>query len=65
MDPLSAYAIAISAVANLISKMIDGQSPEQKMILWQWFIEDMQVLRNLFKLNQSSNESPLNQENLK
>ena len=37
-------------VLDVILKMMDGQTPEQKAQLWQWYIEDMKAWRALWGL---------------
>jgi len=50
MDPLTAYANLATAITNLVVKIIEGQTPEQRKIIWDWYIADMTRWRKLFKL---------------
>jgi len=52
MDPVSAFANVVTAIANLISKLVDGQTPEQKKKMWDWFIADVERWRAFFKLDE-------------
>lgn len=51
MDPLTAYALLAKALAELITKMIDGQTPEQKAQIWAWFIADQERWRKWLHLD--------------
>ena len=50
MDPITAVANLITALTRLITVMAEGQTPEQKKILWDWYIEDVKAWRKLFHL---------------
>ena len=43
-----AVATAISEVAKMIGKISEGQSPEFKKQMWDWFLEDIRWWRALF-----------------
>jgi hypothetical protein len=45
-----ASAKAVEAISNLVSKIIEGQTPEQRKVLWDWYIEDMSRWRKLWGL---------------
>ena len=47
-----ASASAVEAIANLIGKIVDGQSPEQKKVIWDWYIDDMRRWRKLWGLEE-------------
>lgn len=44
--PYEDFAIAL---INLISKVIEGQPPETKKQLWEWYIEDVKAWREFWK----------------
>jgi hypothetical protein len=52
MDPISATLIMLSELLKFMSKVVDGQTPEQKKIIWDWFIEDQQKWRKFLKMDQ-------------
>lgn len=45
-----AIALAITAIANMVTKMIEGQPPEVKKQMWEWYIEDVKWWRNLIHI---------------
>lgn len=49
MDPISAVALAIKAVAEMTTEIVKGQTPEQKKQMWDWFVEDVAFWRELLK----------------
>jgi len=51
MDPLTAAINLITALTNLVSVMSQGQTPEQKKILWDWYIQDIAFWRKLLKID--------------
>ncbi len=51
MDPISAWANAVAAIAKMIAVIVDGQTPEQKAQIWQWFVEDQARWRRVFKID--------------
>ena len=50
MDPVTAWALATKAIAEMITEIVRGQSAEQRATIWAWFIADQEFWRNLFKL---------------
>lgn len=44
--PYEDFAIAL---INLISKVIEGQPPEVRKQLWEWYIEDVKAWREFWK----------------
>ncbi len=50
MDPITAAAMAFKAACEMVTAMIEGQTPEQKQKVWDWFIEDQTFWRGLLKL---------------
>ena len=51
MDPATAFAELATAITNLAMEMIKGQTPEQKAIIWEWYIADQKRWRAFFKLD--------------
>ena len=51
MDPLTVFAELAVAITNLVTEMVKGQTPEQKAIIWQWYIEDHKRWRAFFKVD--------------
>lgn len=55
MDPITAFTNLVTALTNLVSKIMDGQTPEQKKVLWDWYIADVARWRKLFNLDPPQN----------
>lgn len=51
MDPITATALAVKAVAELLCEMIKGQGPEEKAQMWKWYVEDMERFRKFWKID--------------
>lgn len=51
MDPVTAFALAAKAVAEMITEIVKGQTPEQKAKIWDWWIADQTRWRKLFKID--------------
>lgn len=51
MDPVTAGALAIKAIAEMITEIVKGQPPEVKAKAWAWWESDMERWRKLFKLD--------------
>jgi hypothetical protein len=49
LDPISAICNAIIAVCELWGKMIDGQTPEQKAIMWQQFLDAQKATQEFWR----------------
>jgi hypothetical protein len=49
MDPVTAFLNFATVLLKVVEKAMDGQSPEQKAKMWEWFIADVSWWRN--KLN--------------
>lgn len=56
MDPLTAWAQAVKAVAEMITELSRGQSDEQKKKLAEWWIRDMERWRRFWKLDDEPGE---------
>jgi len=39
MDPITAWANAITAVANMVTEIVKGQTPEQKSAFWKMTLD--------------------------
>lgn len=52
MTEVSIVAIckAVEAVCNVVCKAMDGQSPEQKKQMWDWYISDVTAWRKFWGL---------------
>lgn len=50
MDPLTAFANLTEAIVKFLTVIAEGQTPEQKKQLWDWYIEDMKFLRGVFNI---------------
>lgn len=52
MDPITALANLITALTKLVTVIVEGQTPEQKKQIWDWYIEDVKRWRKLFHLDE-------------
>ena len=41
MDPVTAFCRVVEALIQLVIKAMDGQSPEVKKQLWDWYVKDV------------------------
>ncbi len=48
-----AIAEVIKEVTALIRAVMEGQTPEQRKILWDWYIQDVGWWRNLLKIGEA------------
>lgn len=51
MDPLTALTNLVTALTTLVTTVMDGQTPEQKKMLWDWYLADVTRWRTWFKLD--------------
>jgi len=51
MDPITALANLITQLTKLVTVIVEGQTPEQKKQIWDWYISDVTRWRKLFKLD--------------
>ncbi len=51
MDPITAATNLITALTKLVQTAMDGQTPEQKKILWDWYIQDVKFWRKLLQID--------------
>jgi hypothetical protein len=54
MDPITAFAVAAKAIAEMVTEIVRGQPPEVKEKMWKWYVEDVERWRRLFKLDDES-----------
>jgi hypothetical protein len=51
MDPITAIINLITELTKLVTVIVEGQTPEVKKQLWDWYIEDVKFWRSLLKPN--------------
>lgn len=51
MDPATAFAMAIKAVAEMITEIVKGQPQEVKAQAWEWWQKDVERWRKMFKMD--------------
>ena len=51
MDPITAWAIAVGKVADMITEIVRGQPPEVRAKVWDWWIKDQERWRKFLKLD--------------
>lgn len=42
--------MAMKAVAEMVTEIVKGQTPEQKAKVWQWWVDDQERMRGWFKV---------------
>lgn len=52
MDPVTAWAAAVKAVAEMVTEIVKGMTPEAKQKVWDWYIADQERMRRWFKLDE-------------
>ena len=52
MDPISAFANLVTALTKLVTVMVEGQTPEQKKQMWDFYISDVKAWRKLFGIQE-------------
>lgn len=50
MDPLTAFFTFATKLAELCIVIAEGQPPEVKKQVWEWWIEDVKAWRKVFKI---------------
>jgi hypothetical protein len=50
VDPITACALATKAIAEMITAIVQGQPPEVRRQMWDWYVEDQKRWRRWFKL---------------
>jgi hypothetical protein len=53
MDPITALANVISEVTKLVTVIVEGQTPEQKKQIWDWYIADVARWRKAFRIDKT------------
>lgn len=48
---MEAWALAVKAIAEMITEIVKGQPPAEKAKIWQWYVEDQERWRRIFKLD--------------
>lgn len=51
MDPITAWALAVKAVAEMITEIVKGQPPEMKAEAWRRWMEFDDRVRKLMKID--------------
>lgn len=51
MDPVTASALAVKAVAEMVTEIVKGQPPEFRAKVYEWFVGDLERLRKLLKID--------------
>jgi hypothetical protein len=52
MDPLTAWAQAVKAIAEMITEIVKGQPPEVRTQMWEWWVADQARMRRFFKVDE-------------
>lgn len=51
MDPVTAAALAVKAIAEMVTAIVEGQPPEVKKQIWEWYIDDQKRWRKLLHMD--------------
>lgn len=51
MDPITASALAIKAIAEMITEIVKGQPAEVKAKAWEWWVTDVERWRKFWKID--------------
>lgn len=51
MDPVTAGALAIKAIAEMITEIVKGQPDDVKKQVWEWWVTDMERFRKFWKID--------------
>lgn len=51
MDPLTAAALAIKAIAEMVTAIVEGQTPAFREKVGEWAIRDISAIRKALKLD--------------
>lgn len=51
MDPITAWALAVKATAEMVTEIARGQPVETKARMWEWFVADVAAVRKFFKID--------------
>ena len=52
MDPITAWALAVGKIADMITEIARGQTPAQREKIWQWFVDDQERWRKLLRIDE-------------
>jgi len=58
MDPITAYAMVIKSICDMVTEIVKGQTPQQKEKIWDWYIKDVERWRKVFKLDSPAESQP-------
>lgn len=51
MDPITAWALAAKAIAEMITEIVRGQPVETRAQMWKWWVEDQERWRRVFHID--------------
>lgn len=51
MDPLTAWALAVKAIAELVTEIVKDQPADVKAQAWEWWKQDQERIRKWFHLS--------------
>ena len=51
MDPITAWANAVKAVAEMVTEIVKGQPPEVKEAIWKQYAKDVDTFRKFLKID--------------
>ncbi len=51
MDPVTAFVNVATALLKFMTVVVEGQTPEQKKILWDLYIQDILWWRHFLKID--------------
>lgn len=51
MDPITAWAQATKAIAEMVTAIVSGMPTADKQKVWDWFVTDQERLRKWFKID--------------
>lgn len=58
MDPITAWAMAVKAIAEMITEIVRGQPPEVRQKAWEWWLRDHERMRKLFHIDDDEPKAP-------
>lgn len=50
IDPITSFTNLIIELTKLVSTIVEGQPPEVRKQLWEWYVQDIKFWRKLFKI---------------
>jgi len=45
---VEAVALAVKAIAEMVTEIVKGQPPELKAKMWEWYVKDMETWRKFW-----------------